>query len=86
MSVENRSAETRRIHPKLHKRLEGLLLYCNGSTGMYPGDHWDSASKQYSQLERMGLVETFVPWNPVHKTRAVITDAGRAYLKEQGNG
>lgn len=50
--------------------------------GMYPGDLWEHAPKQFAELERMGLVRLFTPHNPVHKDRAVITELGRKALAD----
>lgn len=48
--------------------------------GMYPGEVWERCPSAYGRLYKLGLVTTYIPHNPVHKERAVITDKGRAVL------
>jgi len=50
--------------------------------GMYPGIYIDDAPGQIRKLIARGLLEEYHPHNPVHKTRATITDLGRAALEE----
>ena len=59
-----------------------LLKLSASSSGMYPGTQWELAAKKFGQLKRMGLVEVYTPHNPVHKDRAVATEAGRRLLAE----
>ena len=73
-----------RISKKLLRRLGHVRMETDSSCGMYPGSHYDSASAQHSKLERMGLIEPFIPHNLVHKERVTITDKGRTVLEENG--
>ena len=65
------------------KKLLSALKNASYDTGSYPGCHWDAAPKKFRELERLGLVTLWMPPNPSHKDRAVITPMGRAELKEQ---
>jgi len=49
-------------------------------SGMYPGDRWENAPRRFTSLQKRGLVSLYIPHNPAHKERAVITDKGRALL------
>ena len=75
-------AQRRPLLKKLRRTLERLESMDHGA-GMYPGDWWENAPAQHERLERMGLAYAYYPHNPVHKTRAAITPAGRAALEEQ---
>jgi hypothetical protein len=65
---------------KLVKRLRMITEFTKRYGGMYPGVHWDEAVGQHAKLERHGLITRYLPHNPVHKDRAVVTDYGREYL------
>lgn len=62
--------------PQLGKKLRGAIKSCHGVSGMYPGTYWDHAPASFARLEKMGFVEQYHPHNPVHKTRAILTDKG----------
>lgn len=62
--------------------LEIALSQIDNPPGMYPGVTVESAPGQFRKLIARGLVEEYVPHNPVHKRRAIITDLGRAALRE----
>lgn len=66
--------------PRLTAKQRQLLSLAAGECGMYRGDRWDFAPRQYARLEAMGLVSEETPHNPSHKPRAVITAAGKAAL------
>lgn len=66
---------------KLLKTLRMVQDWTDEFSGMYPGVSWKLAPAQLYKLEKRGYVKDFRPHNPVHDTRAVITDAGRAALK-----
>lgn len=78
----------RRPPPELvmRKADEKWLLSASVDSGMYPGNHWDACTTAYQRLERLGLVYRYQPHNPVHKHRAVATEAGRAALAKIGEG
>lgn len=73
------------MNKKLLRTLERLKAFgtVEDHVGMYPGDWWDGAPRQYRELQRLGFVDEYLPHNPVHKTRAVITDEGLAFLSER---
>ena len=54
------------------------------NSGMYPGDRWECAPKRFARLEKLGLVTVYIPHNPVHKERAVITAEGLKALRSIG--
>ena len=62
------------------KKLLSALRNASYDVGQYPGCHWDDAPKKFRKLEEMGLVRLWMPHNPSHKDRAVITPAGKAAL------
>lgn len=68
-----------------HKLFNTLKMAAYTNQGMYPGVHWDMASKQFKRLYALEFVEQYHPYNPAHKVRAVITKLGRAYLEENKN-
>ena len=70
----------RELNARLRKALERVRLASDSSAGMYPGEHWDMAPTQHLKLQKMGFVKVYVPHNPAHKERAVITPEGRAAL------
>lgn len=74
--------------PTLSRKQARLLRLSARRSGMYDGDRWDFAPKQFRRLESLGLVREETPHNPVHKPRAVITAAGREVLAawETANG
>lgn len=80
------------LSEKLFKRLKYLVIYgtsdgpltCAAGQNMYAGDIWDGAARQYQKLERLGFVQQRSPSNPIHKTRAVITQKGIDFLTERG--
>ena len=71
------------ISKKLLRRLETLLRDTDEPPGMYPGDHYKHASKQYSKLIQRGYAETYHPHNPIHDVRVIITDQGRDVLSKR---
>lgn len=50
----------------------------------YPGCHMEEAPAKYLALINLGYAEFWEPTNPIHKTRVVITDLGREFLKKEG--
>lgn len=57
---------------------------CSATGGMYPGVQQDVVPNNPAKhLHRDGYIEGFIPHNPVHKERWVITAAGRAALASQ---
>jgi hypothetical protein len=49
--------------------------------GMYPGQRYDLIPDSVRlRLERQRLVEVYVPHNPAHKDRLVLTYAGESFL------
>lgn len=72
------------MNKKLLRTLDNVCLETDCPISMYPGGRYDLAPVQHRKLERMGLVEPFIPHNPIHKERVTITDKGRAVLKEHG--
>lgn len=73
-----------RSMPLGKKRLKWLRLAASDDGGMYPGVHADMAPGVFGALAKMGFVTRYVPHNPAHKDRYVITDSGRAKLDEAG--
>lgn len=71
------------IGAKQMRWLEQALTLTDNRSGMYPGIYIDSAPAQIRKLIARGLLEEYQPHNPVHKTRAIITDLGRAALEAQ---
>lgn len=61
------------------------LAAAGPGSGLYPGIQWDFAPRRFTKLSNLGLVERYTPHNPVHKERAVITQAGREALKVYGD-
>ena len=51
---------------------------------MYPGEYWDAAPRAFRYLSSLGLVRCYLPHNPIHKERAIITDKGRDVLVSHG--
>lgn len=49
--------------------------------GMYPGIYIEDAPGQIRKLIARGLLEIFEPHNPVHKSRAIITELGRTVVE-----
>jgi len=72
------------MNKKLLRTLNNIRMETDTPCGMYPGGRYDLAPAQHSRLERMGLVEPFIPHNPVHKERVTITLKGRSVLEENG--
>lgn len=70
------------VAKNLRRRLELARDATDNPLGMYPGIHIEDAPGQIQKLIARGLLEEYQPHNPVHKTRAVITDLGRAALQE----
>ncbi len=63
--------------------LEVALERTDKPIGMYPGIYVEAAPGQIRKLIKRGLLEIYEPHNSVHKTRATITDLGRAALAER---
>jgi len=78
-SREVNSMTDPRIAKKLVTTLRRLAQF-TGEGRMYPGDWWDGAPKQYEKLRQMGFVREYIPHNPVHKSRAVITVQGLEFI------
>lgn len=54
-------------------------------SGFYPGVQADVGGKHMGRLFKRGYVSEYLPSNPVHKVRAVATEAGlRALTEAQG--
>lgn len=72
------------LRDKQINRLLEIQRYTDSpGVGMYPGIRQDLVpGKVTESLRKLGLIDHFVPHNPVHKDRWVITPAGRAALKE----
>lgn len=68
------------LSPKDAYLLEAAAYEAGG--GLYPGERWEQAPKRFGSLYKRGLVDTYIPHNPSHKERAVITEAGRKALAE----
>ncbi len=69
------------------KRLETIRALTDNVLGMYPGAHLDLSPRNYEKLVNAGYAEYYYPHNPVHTTRVVITEKGRAALDaQQGKG
>lgn len=63
------------------KRLRWLEAAARENHGsMYPGVHADAAPGVFRDLVKLGWVKTYLPHNPAHKDRYVITESGRAAL------
>lgn len=71
------------LSTKQRKRLERIRVFTDSPIGMYPGDYFDSASRQHQKLINAGLAEMYYPHNPVHSARVVICDLGRNLLDSQ---
>lgn len=73
-----------KLTAKQIKALSAIRSSTDGFT-LYPGlqKHLIS-SKVGASLWRAGLVDNFIPYNPVHKERWVITPAGRRVLQKVG--
>jgi hypothetical protein len=68
--------------PKIRKWLELVSLSSKGSG--YPGTPVDvMPPKIVREIERNGWADLFIPHNPSHKERLVITQAGRDALAQQ---
>lgn len=65
---------------KLLKTLERVRTATDYTGGGYPGCHADESPAQFRRLRTRGMIENFIPHNPVHKERVVITDKGRDAL------
>lgn len=52
--------------------------------GEYPGCRLEDAPAKFRSLVNLGYAEFWEPHNPIHKTRVVITDLGREFLKKGG--
>lgn len=72
------------IGKKAMKTLKWMEQNTDNYGGMYPGIYFDDAPSQISRLITLGLAEHYYPHNDAHKTRAIITSKGRAYLREKG--
>ena len=76
------------LSEKLFKRLKSLAMFGteDGSLtpkagqSMYAGMSWEMASRQFEKLQARGFVERRSPYNPVHKDKAVITQAGLDFI------
>lgn len=68
--------------PQLSKRDIAWLEAASYETlmGLYPGERWDRAPGRFASLHKRGLVSIYIPSNPSHKERAVITSEGRRLL------
>ena len=78
------------MKPAMNKQQRNWLKtieMCSGpSSSMYPGLQTDAVpSNPARHLESDGYIERYVPHNPVHKDRWVITDTGRAALRQTQN-
>ena len=73
---------------KLSEKQLKALSSIRSSTDVYvihPGLQQDFISSKVSEfLHRAGMIESFIPHNPVHKERWVITTSGRAALRDAG--
>ena len=79
MSTSTRAAEL--LPAKELKWLQRIASASKGG-GMYPGEREDFIPpKVRNALERKGLIERFIPHNPVHKERFVTTFGGEYLLK-----
>lgn len=65
------------------KTLRALRLAAmTGAGGDYTGAQWGMAPTTFAKLQKRGMVERRSPHNPIHKDRAVITEAGRTLLEQ----
>jgi len=72
-----------KIGKKSHGLLERIAKASERSAGAYPGVSTKLVStKRANALHREGLITTFIPHNPVHDERWVITREGIDALKE----
>ena len=63
------------------KDLNWLRHISRGLSTMYPGQPYEHVPEPVVyRLRNLGLVEEFVPPNPAHKIRIVLTDAGSLFL------
>jgi hypothetical protein len=70
------------MNKKLRKWLETVEICSRPGSGMYRGIQCDVVpSSPALKLERAGFIERFMPHNPVHKDRWIITEEGRAALR-----
>lgn len=67
---------------KAQKTLEHIGLM-SGVAGMYPGVRTEDVSRKVGyRLYQEGLIRLFIPHNPAHKERWVITEAGRNAMSQ----
>lgn len=66
---------------KDRKWLTEIQQLTDHSGGMYPGMHYDLLPPTVAQ-RLGGFIETYIPHNPIHKDRFIITEKGRAALQE----
>jgi len=69
------------MRAKDRKWLEHIETSSRIGSGMYPGTPCDFVPNgPANRLYRLGYISTFLPHNPVHKERWIISDEGRAAL------
>ncbi len=83
-ATKKQQNDNQAIGEKQLKVLKSALRDTDYPSGMYLGLHIDAAPAQIRKLAARGFVEIYQPHNPVHKERAIITDAGRLALKNNG--
>jgi len=67
---------------KQQRRWLKTISDCSSGGGMYPGVHADFVPNNPARhLERDGYIELYMPHNPVHKDRWVVTEKGREALR-----
>lgn len=72
------------IGKKALRALERIQTATDSLASMYPGEPNKFVSwKIASGLRKRGYIQTFIPHNPVHHERWVITERGRAALEKQ---
>jgi hypothetical protein len=67
---------------KSRKWLEEAKKYTDNPSGIYPGIKSKWAPGVFRKLFSAGYVENYIPHNPIHDPRLVITDVGRKALKD----
>lgn len=71
------------LSAKHRKWLDLIKVSSGGMSSRYPGIHVDKIPPKAMRLfERLGYVEIFIPHNPVHKDRVIITYRGEEALAE----
>lgn len=63
-----------------------LHLAAGRPSSGYFGVQWDMSESAFLRLRKLGFVEYSQPRNPVHKARAIATDAGHAVLAKLVEG